>query len=210
MLADKHTRNVCLLHAPSDHAARGVLAHDALARTPLWSMMMKSYPSVNGHWDPKQADGNDSGRLALSPQVSICPPPLLGHHPMVTSLLDLSEVIIRPMKGGNGKRTFELGPIVTNDTDFFPLLIEQNPLDPPKKTLPFLVCLASKPRGNPLQAQVAPDEPSQTEEPPIPGPSPSSQPPEDNTTHEPEPDMAPTQSTEEPFGKSTLLFLHSD
>ncbi|MBW0489870.1 hypothetical protein O181_029585 [Austropuccinia psidii MF-1] len=40
--------------------------------------------------------------------------PLLGHHPMVTSLLDQMEVIIRPMKEGNGKRTFELGPIVTH------------------------------------------------------------------------------------------------
>ncbi|MBW0578877.1 hypothetical protein O181_118592, partial [Austropuccinia psidii MF-1] len=52
-------------------------------------------------------------------------------------------------------------------------------------------------------------EPSRTKEPPIPGPSPSSQPPEDNTTHEPEPEVAPMQSTEEPFGKSPLLFLHS-
>ncbi|MBW0591913.1 hypothetical protein O181_131628 [Austropuccinia psidii MF-1] len=33
---------------------------------------------------------------------------------MVTSLLDLSEVIIRPMKDGNGKKTFELGLIITN------------------------------------------------------------------------------------------------
>ncbi|MBW0592376.1 hypothetical protein O181_132091 [Austropuccinia psidii MF-1] len=40
--------------------------------------------------------------------------PLLGHHPMVTSLLDLSKVIIRLMKDGNGKRTFKIGPIVTN------------------------------------------------------------------------------------------------
>ncbi|MBW0584621.1 hypothetical protein O181_124336, partial [Austropuccinia psidii MF-1] len=39
--------------------------------------------------------------------------PLLGHHPMVTSLLDLSEVIIQPMKDSNGEREFELGPIVT-------------------------------------------------------------------------------------------------
>ncbi|MBW0560440.1 hypothetical protein O181_100155, partial [Austropuccinia psidii MF-1] len=113
MLADKHKRNVCLLSAPSNHEARGVLAQDALARTPLWSTMMKQYQSTNGHWDLKQADGNDSRRLALSPQALICPPPLLGHHPMVTSLLDLSEVIIRPMKDGNGKRTFELGLIVT-------------------------------------------------------------------------------------------------
>ncbi|MBW0549542.1 hypothetical protein O181_089257 [Austropuccinia psidii MF-1] len=90
MLANKHTRNVCSLSAPSNHAARGVLAQDALARTPLWSTMMKPYPSANGHRHPKQANGNDSGKLALSPQVSICPPPLLGHHPMVTSLLNLS------------------------------------------------------------------------------------------------------------------------
>ncbi|MBW0583572.1 hypothetical protein O181_123287 [Austropuccinia psidii MF-1] len=101
MLADKHTRNVRLLSAPSNQEARGVLAQDALARTPLWSMMMKQYPSANGHRDLKQDDGNDSGRLALSPQALICPPPLLGHHPMVTSLLDLSEVIIRPMERGH-------------------------------------------------------------------------------------------------------------
>ncbi|MBW0590640.1 hypothetical protein O181_130355 [Austropuccinia psidii MF-1] len=113
MLADKHTRNVCSLSAPSNHAARGVLDQDALARTPLWSTMMKPYPSMNGHWDLKQADGNHSGRLALSPQALICPPPLLGHHRMVTSLLDLSKVIIRPMKAGNGERTFELWPIIT-------------------------------------------------------------------------------------------------
>ncbi|MBW0576675.1 hypothetical protein O181_116390, partial [Austropuccinia psidii MF-1] len=75
MLADKHTRNVHSLSAPSDHTARGVLSQDALARTPLWLAMMKPYPSANGHWDPKPADGNDSGQLALSPQVSICPPP---------------------------------------------------------------------------------------------------------------------------------------
>ncbi|MBW0549627.1 hypothetical protein O181_089342 [Austropuccinia psidii MF-1] len=113
MLADKHTRNVCLLSSPSDQVSRGVLAQDALAETPLWLTMMKPYLSANGHWDRKQADRNDSGRLALSPQVLICPPPLLGQHPMVTSLLDLSKVIIRPMKEGNGKRTFELGPIIT-------------------------------------------------------------------------------------------------
>ncbi|MBW0526779.1 hypothetical protein O181_066494 [Austropuccinia psidii MF-1] len=51
--------------------------------------------------------------------------------------------------------------------------------------------------------------PSPTKEPPIPGLSPSSQPPEDNTTCEPEPEVAPTQSMEEPLGKSPLLILHS-
>ncbi|MBW0593413.1 hypothetical protein O181_133128, partial [Austropuccinia psidii MF-1] len=148
MHANKHTRNVHSLSAPSDHVARGVLTQDALARTSLWSTMMKPFPSANGHRDPKQADGNDSGQLDLSPQVSICPPPLLGHHPMVTSLLDLSKVIIRLMKDGHGKRKFELGPIVT---------MSCHQWDSNAKTLPFLVCLASKPRGNPLQARVAPD-----------------------------------------------------
>ncbi|MBW0536171.1 hypothetical protein O181_075886 [Austropuccinia psidii MF-1] len=74
MLANKHTRNVCSLSAPSDHVARGVLTQDALARTPLWLMMMKPYPSTNGHRDPKQANGNNSGKLALYPQLLICPP----------------------------------------------------------------------------------------------------------------------------------------
>ncbi|MBW0487939.1 hypothetical protein O181_027654 [Austropuccinia psidii MF-1] len=66
MLADKHTRNACSLSNPSNHVARGVPAQETLTRTPLWSMMMKVFPSGNGHQDPKQADGNDSGRLALS------------------------------------------------------------------------------------------------------------------------------------------------
>ncbi|MBW0579439.1 hypothetical protein O181_119154 [Austropuccinia psidii MF-1] len=75
LLANKHTRNVCSLSAPSSHEARGVLAQDALARTPLWLPMMKPYPSANGHRDLKQADRKDSGQLALSPQALICPPP---------------------------------------------------------------------------------------------------------------------------------------
>ncbi|MBW0516310.1 hypothetical protein O181_056025 [Austropuccinia psidii MF-1] len=41
--------------------------------------------------------------------------------------------------------------------------------------------------------------PSQHDEPPIPGPSPSSKPPEDVPTREPEPEVAPTQFMEEPF-----------
>ncbi|MBW0533288.1 hypothetical protein O181_073003 [Austropuccinia psidii MF-1] len=52
--------------------------------------------------------------LARTP---LCPVPsnidLPTPPPMVTSLLDRSKVIIRPMKDGDGKRTFELGPIVT-------------------------------------------------------------------------------------------------
>ncbi|MBW0580671.1 hypothetical protein O181_120386, partial [Austropuccinia psidii MF-1] len=157
MLADKHTGNVRSLSAPSDHKARGVLSQDALTRTPLWSMMMKQNPSANGHRDLKQAEGNDSGRLALSLQASICPPLLLGHHPMVTSLLDLSEVIIRRMKDGDGERKFELGLIFTMSCHQWDSNAKnKTPRIPPDKTLPFLVCLASKPHSNPLQARVAP------------------------------------------------------
>ncbi|MBW0561523.1 hypothetical protein O181_101238 [Austropuccinia psidii MF-1] len=149
MLADKHTRNACLLSTPSNHVARGVLAQDALLKTPLCSTMMKPYPSTNGHRDLKQAHGNNSGRLSPSPQALICPPPLLGHHPMATSLLDLSEVIIRPMKDGDGIGHSNMGRLS-------PCLNKTPPI-PPDKTLPFLVCFVSKPHGNPLQAQVAPD-----------------------------------------------------
>ncbi|MBW0475089.1 hypothetical protein O181_014804 [Austropuccinia psidii MF-1] len=121
-----HTRNAHSLSDPSNHAATGVPNQDAIVRTPLWSTMMKEFPSGNGCWYPKQADGNDSGKLALSPQVLICPPPY---------------------------------------------------------------------------------EPSQPNEPPIPGSSPSSEPHEDIPTCEPEPEVALTQYTEEPF--EPHLPLHS-
>ncbi|MBW0540610.1 hypothetical protein O181_080325 [Austropuccinia psidii MF-1] len=122
------------------------------------------------------------------------------HHPMVTSLLDRSEVIIWPMKDCDGKRTFKLGLIVTMPCHQWDSKAKNKTHRiPPNKTLPFLVCLASKPHGNPLQSQVPLDKPSRMEEPPIPGPSPSSQPPEDVPTREPEPEVAPMQSMEEPF-----------
>ncbi|MBW0510091.1 hypothetical protein O181_049806 [Austropuccinia psidii MF-1] len=108
---------------------------------------MKVFLSRNGPRDPKQADRNNSGQLALSPQAWICPPPLLGHHPMVTLLLNWRKVIIRPMKDGDGKRTFKLGPL--NKTHQIP----------PNKTHPFNVCLESKPRGNTLLTRVAPNGP---------------------------------------------------
>ncbi|MBW0473406.1 hypothetical protein O181_013121 [Austropuccinia psidii MF-1] len=213
MLAKKHTRNSFSLCNPSDHGARGVPDKDTLARTPLWSAMMKSLPSRNGHLDPKQADGNNSGKLAQSPQVLICQPPLLGHHPMVTSHLDRSKVIIRPMKGGNGKRTFKLGLIVSMSCHPWDSNSKNQTNQIPRdETLPFLVCLASKLRSNRPQAQVAPNgwrTYSAVNEPPIPAPSPSSKPHEDVPTHEPEPEVAPTQSMEEPFGKSQIHSLYS-
>ncbi|MBW0561503.1 hypothetical protein O181_101218 [Austropuccinia psidii MF-1] len=111
------------------------------------------------------------------------------------------------MKDGDGKRKFELGPIVTMACHPWDSNAKNTThLIPPDKTHPLHLCLASKPRGNPLQARVAPDGwgtyPTH-DEPPIPGPSPSSKPPEDVPTCESEPDVALTHSTEEPFGKSS-------
>ncbi|MBW0586285.1 hypothetical protein O181_126000, partial [Austropuccinia psidii MF-1] len=218
MLANKYTRNVCLLSAPSDHKARGVLAQDALARTPLWSTMMKRYMCTNGHRDLKQANANDSRQSALSPQASICPPPLLGHHLIVTSFLDLSKVIIRPMKDGDGKRTFKLGLIVTMSSHRWDsnAKVKQNSPNPPRRDspVPRLPCEQTLRQPTPglsgtRWSEELFHEPSRTKEPPIPGRSPSSQPPEDDTTCGPEPEVAPTQSTEEPFGKSQFHFSNS-
>ncbi|MBW0551088.1 hypothetical protein O181_090803, partial [Austropuccinia psidii MF-1] len=49
---------------------------------------------------------------------------------MVTSLLDPREVIIRSMKDDNGKRTLELGPIVTNGIQTPNSPREQTPRQP--------------------------------------------------------------------------------
>ncbi|MBW0491116.1 hypothetical protein O181_030831 [Austropuccinia psidii MF-1] len=94
---------------------------------------------------------------------------------------------------------------------------------PCNKTLLFLVCLVSKPHGTqwledlfhgkqatfPLQistfnsSELTPPpfvEPCHPNKPPIPGPSKSSKPHEDIPTCAPEPEVALTQSLEEPFG----------
>ncbi|MBW0475097.1 hypothetical protein O181_014812 [Austropuccinia psidii MF-1] len=169
MLADKHRRNAGLLSDPSGHMARGVPNQDALVRTPLWLMMMKAFPSGNGRWDPKQAD---------------------GHHPMVTSLLDRRKVIIWPMKDGDGKRTLELGPILTMSCHpWYSNAKNKTNQIPCNKTLLFPVCLASKLHGNrpwpkwyPMVAGL--------------DPRPSSKPHKDVLTCEPEHEVAPTQSME--------------
>ncbi|MBW0560291.1 hypothetical protein O181_100006 [Austropuccinia psidii MF-1] len=209
MLANKHTRNSHLFSNPSDHAARGVPPQNTLARTPLWLTMMKAFPSRNGCRDPKQADRNAFGQLAPFPQVSICPCPLQGHHPMVTLLLDQREVIIQPIKDGN----------------------EQNPPNPPQQDspVPCMPCKQTPRQPTPglTGTQWSEDlfhgmqphfpfliltfssseltlppfvEPSQHNEPPIPGLSKPSEPHEDFSTCGPEPDVAPMQSMEETFG----------
>ncbi|MBW0516867.1 hypothetical protein O181_056582 [Austropuccinia psidii MF-1] len=210
MLAAKHTRNACLFSDPSDHTARGVPNQDALARTPLWSTMMKAFLSGNGRRDPKQEDGNNSGKLAQSPQVLICPPPLLGHHPMVTSLLDWREVIIQLMKDGNGKRTFELVAIITMSCHPWDSNAKENQPNPPQQDSPVpsfpseqtLPQLTPGPSGTQWLEDLF-NEPSQRDGPPIPGPSASFEPHEDIPTHDPEPEVAPTQSMEEPFACPT-------
>ncbi|MBW0558559.1 hypothetical protein O181_098274 [Austropuccinia psidii MF-1] len=192
MLANKHTKNACLLCDHSNHVARGDPAQDALVRTPLWLTMMKAFPSGNGRQDAKQVDGNNSGQLAWSPQVLTCPTPLLGHHPMVTSLLDPRKVIIRPMKEGNGNRIFDLGPIVTMSCHPWDSNVKNQ--IPGNKTLRELT----------LPPFV---EPSQYNEPPIPGPSPSSEPHQDFLACGPEPKVAPRKSLEEPFDFPTTPHL---
>ncbi|MBW0513256.1 hypothetical protein O181_052971 [Austropuccinia psidii MF-1] len=93
---------------------------------------------------------------------------------------------------------------------------KQNPPNPPQQNspIPHIPCEQAswQPTPGPSGTQWLEDlscEPSQHNEPPIPGLSPSSEPPEDVLTHEPETEVAPTQCTKEPFGKSPLLFLYS-
>ncbi|MBW0489571.1 hypothetical protein O181_029286 [Austropuccinia psidii MF-1] len=208
MLANKNTRNACLLSIPSDHGARGAPSKDALARTPLWSTMMKAFLSRNGHQYPKQEDGDASGQIALCLQVLICPPPLQGHHLMVTLLLDQSKVIIQPMKDGDGKRTFELGLIFTISCHPWDSNAKQNPLNPPQQDTP-IPCMPCKqtprqPTPGPSGTRLLEDlfhEPSHHNEPPIPGPSQPSKPHKDALTSEPEPEVALMQSMEEPFAR---------
>ncbi|MBW0476571.1 hypothetical protein O181_016286 [Austropuccinia psidii MF-1] len=197
MLANKHTKNACLLHAQ----------RSSLVRTPSYSKMMKELLSTNGPWEHFCTIGPVPSGINLST-------PLLDHHLMVTSLLDQRKAIIWPMKNGHGERTFKLGLIIimpchpwdSNSKN----KTHQIPLD---NTLPFPICLESKLCGNQIQAQVAPHvreltlppflEPSQHNEPPIPGPSevPASKVPltENDSTCEPEPEVALMHSMEDPF-----------
>ncbi|MBW0564005.1 hypothetical protein O181_103720 [Austropuccinia psidii MF-1] len=177
MLANKHTRNARLLSDPSDHTARGVPDQDTLARTPLWSTMMKTLPSGNGRRDPKQADGNNSRQLAQMAMAR-------GH----LSLGQLSPCLVT-----HGIQTPKTKPTKSPQQD------SPVPSLPRKQTLQQLT-------PGPSGTQWSGDlfcEPSQTDEPPIPGPSPSSKPHEDVLTHEPEPEVALTQSMEETFARPT-------
>ncbi|MBW0462569.1 hypothetical protein O181_002284 [Austropuccinia psidii MF-1] len=175
---------------------------------------MKAFPSGNELRDPKQADGNNSGKLAQFHLVLIFPLPHLGHHLMITSLLDQSEVIIQPMKDGNGKRTFEFGPIVTmvfkRQKQNQPNLLQQDCLVPSLPCKQTLWNLLPGPSGkqwledlfcceqpkiplliltlNSIELTLSPFvEPSQPNGSPAPGPSQPSEPQEDTLTCDPEP-----------------------
>ncbi|MBW0570192.1 hypothetical protein O181_109907 [Austropuccinia psidii MF-1] len=76
-----------------------------------------------------------------------------------------------------------------NHTDFFPLRIEQNPPNPPQQDSPVPHMpreqTLRQPTPGPSGTRWLEDlsrEPSQHDEPPIPAPSPSSEPPEDVPT----------------------------
>ncbi|MBW0465858.1 hypothetical protein O181_005573 [Austropuccinia psidii MF-1] len=96
--------------------------------------------------------------------------------------------------------------------DFFPLRIEQNQPNPPQQDSPVANLPWEKPlrqlTQGPSGTQWSEDlfhQPSRPNETPIPGPSQPSEPPEDAWTCEPEPGMAPTQSTKEPFATSVII-----
>ncbi|MBW0501496.1 hypothetical protein O181_041211 [Austropuccinia psidii MF-1] len=140
-------------------------------------------------------DAATQNRQKISPVPSSID--LSTHYPMVTSLLDWSKVVIRPMKDGNGKRTFEVGLIITHGI--------KTPKTKPSKS-PATRLLRSFELALPPSV-----EPSQYNETPISGTSQSSksqvQSHEDTMTHEPEPEMALMQSTEDPFDKFLISFF---
>ncbi|MBW0533363.1 hypothetical protein O181_073078 [Austropuccinia psidii MF-1] len=170
-------------------------------------------------WTPGPQMGRQEQLWTISPVPSSIDlsTPLLGHDPMVTSLLNRSEVIFRLMKDGNGKRTFELGPIVTMSCHPWDskAKVKQKQPNPPQQDSP-VPSLPRKqtpwqPTPGPSGTQWSEDffrEPSQTNEPPIPGPSPSSKPHEDVPTCEPEPEVALMQAMEEPFDPPLVFPLH--
>ncbi|MBW0527619.1 hypothetical protein O181_067334 [Austropuccinia psidii MF-1] len=95
---------------------------------------------------------------------------------------------------------------------------KRNPLDPPGQDtlVPCIPCEQTlwKLTPGPIGTRWSEDlfrEPYQCDEPPIPGLSQSSESQvpshEDASTHEPEPEVAPTQSMEDSFGKFSLSFF---
>ncbi|MBW0523929.1 hypothetical protein O181_063644 [Austropuccinia psidii MF-1] len=132
-------------------------------------------------WTPGPQTGRQEQFRTISPvpsSIDLSTPP-----PMVTSLLDRSKVIIRPMKDGDGKRTFKLGLIVTHGIQMPNLPHKQTPRQPtpgPSGTQwSEDLFFHKQPKFHLISTldssvlTVPPFvEPYQTEEPPIPGTSP--------------------------------------
>ncbi|MBW0560115.1 hypothetical protein O181_099830 [Austropuccinia psidii MF-1] len=174
MLVEKNTKNACLLCNHSAYEARGDLAQDALVRTPSLSTMMKEFLRGNGLHDPKQADGNVLGQLAPCPQVFICPSPSNGHF---TPQLEQSDYLAN--EGGRCHRTKSTGsPATRHSCSFY--ASQEN-----------FTTTDSRPEWHPMIRGLV-LHPSQSSESQVPSH-------EDALTCEPEPEVAPTQSTEENF-----------
>ncbi|MBW0480424.1 hypothetical protein O181_020139 [Austropuccinia psidii MF-1] len=221
LLSDKHTRNACLLSNPSDHAAREVPGQDTLARTPLWSTIIKAFPRGNVRWDNKQADGNACGKFTLSLQVSICPPPprppsdgpftpLLGQS-LVTYGLQTPKT--KPTESPQPDTPVPHMPRKQTPRQSTPsqsgTRLLEDLFSGKQQAIPFII-----PTPESSELNLPPFvEPFQHNERTIPGPSHFSKPQvpsqEDAFTCEPEPEEAPTQSKEEPSCKSPLHLFYS-
>ncbi|MBW0496224.1 hypothetical protein O181_035939 [Austropuccinia psidii MF-1] len=86
----------------------------------------------------------------------------------------------------------------------------QTPKTTPTKSLPIrfthsMYASQANPTATHSWSEDLFHKPSQHIEPPIPSPSPSSKPPEDVATCEPEPEVASTQCMEEPFGSPPCI-----
>ncbi|MBW0475096.1 hypothetical protein O181_014811 [Austropuccinia psidii MF-1] len=178
-----------------------------------------SFVVSNNESFPKQEStpGPQTGRGEQFRTISPVPSSiyLSTHHLIVNSLLEWSKLIIQLMKEGNGKRTFELGLIVTMschpwDSNSKKTLRQLTPglsgtqwlEDLFRHKQPKIPLLISSFDSSELTLTPF-VEPSQPDEPPIPGLSQPSEPHEDASKCEPEPEVAPTQSMEEPFAHPT-------
>ncbi|MBW0478963.1 hypothetical protein O181_018678 [Austropuccinia psidii MF-1] len=144
--------------------------------------------------------GHKAGMLAvvtcLSPQVLICPPPSNGHF---TPQPERSDY---PANEG-----WQLQDEIQALANCHPWdSNSKNPPNSPQQDFPIPHMPCEQTLGQPTPGSSGSQwledlfcEPSQNNEPPIPGPSQASEPHEDPSTCEPEPEVASTQSTEEPF-----------
>ncbi|MBW0574909.1 hypothetical protein O181_114624 [Austropuccinia psidii MF-1] len=198
MLANNHIKDAFLLCNPSDHVARGVPAQDTL--------VVDNDESIpKQEWMPQTQTGRGEFFCMISP---------------VPSNIDLSTPPPRPPSNGHLTPQPERSDYLANGgwqwQEDIKARANCHPWDSNAK-LEDLFCSNKKAilllilNFDSSELTLLPFlEPSQYNEPPIPGLSQSSksQVPshEDALTHEPEPEVAPMQSTEDPFGNFPLSF----